>query len=283
MVKLVHISDLHFGPSHADRVSRAVLDAIERITPDAVICSGDLVEWAELSRAWKKLRAFLDGITVPTLVVPGNHDLQRFNLLSRLLRPWQSYHRFVHPQLDRTLHVPGAVIVGLGTPRRWSIDLGHISRAQLTFAHGEFAAAPTDAVRVVVLHHGLRSAGDLIRKHVWGSARAARRLLAAGTHLVLSGHRHFPYTETVVGPGNTALVWAQAGTAASHRFRRAPSNSISVVRFASRANTNDSGAATPPDVGLTLEWWYYNRTRGFEPRESREHRVSSGQERARSR
>src|SRR5262245_66088065 len=79
---LLHISDLHFGRKYTQRMGDAVLAAAERIRPDAVVVSGDLVEWAENRFNWREVAAFLGKFRAPVLAVPGNHDIDRANLCS---------------------------------------------------------------------------------------------------------------------------------------------------------------------------------------------------------
>jgi len=249
MVTLLHISDLHFGARRARALTEAILRAEAEIAPDAVVCSGDLVEWSETNGPWREARAFLRRIAAPLVVIPGNHDIERFNPVGRLLWPLDRYRRFVG-DVDTVRTVPGAVIVGLGTPRRWTPHLGHVSRAQIALARTAFGAAGPDDLKVLTLHHGLEpERPSFVREHVRGAARLKRALHEMGAHLVLSGHSHFPRAERIGG-----FVWAQAGTTGSHRFRRnrVQRNSLSVVRASTER--------------VTVDWWHYaEQTLGFEP------------------
>ncbi|HKE17675.1 MAG TPA: metallophosphoesterase [Kofleriaceae bacterium] len=242
---LLHISDLHFGRTYTQRMGDAVLAAAEQISPDAVLVSGDLVEWAEHSANWRDVAAFLGKFRAPVLAVPGNHDIDRFNLLGRMWGPFRAYRRHVHPELDRALPLPGAHVVGLSSPSRWTMDLGYVSRAQVEWAADALSGAADDSVRVLVVHHGPRpSATRLLRNHLRGG-RLERLVFGAGVDLVLSGHNHFPYAEQMVcrESGNEVL-WLQAGTATCWRInRRTHSNSFTVIR----------ALVDRLEVG----WWYY--------------------------
>ncbi|HTE49521.1 MAG TPA: metallophosphoesterase [Kofleriaceae bacterium] len=251
---LLHISDLHFGRAYARRMGDAVLEAAERIQPDAVVVSGDLVEWAEHGGGWRDVAAFLGKFRAPVLAVPGNHDIDRANLLGRFVDPFRAYRKHVHPELDRALPLAGAHVIGLASPSRWTMDLGYVSRAQAEWASESLDAAPSDALRVLVVHHGPRPAraGRWPRTHLRGR-RLERMLFRSGVDLVLSGHRHFPHAEQIAcrETGNQAL-WLQAGTTTCWRVnRRTHSNSFTVVR----------ALADRMEVG----WWYYaDEARGFQ-------------------
>src|SRR5690606_25357046 len=93
---ILHISDLHFGGRHAERMAEAVHQAAEQIEPDAVIASGDLVEWAEQTAAWQAVGSFLRRFRPPVLAVPGNHDIERADLIGRFTRPFRGYRRHIH-------------------------------------------------------------------------------------------------------------------------------------------------------------------------------------------
>lgn len=231
MTTLLHISDLHFGDSYAERVGDAVLDVADRVNPDAVIASGDLVEWAEYGRGWRDLKRFLDRIEPPLVTIPGNHDIDRLNVASRIRHPFRAYRQFVHPETDRVLAIPGAHVVGIGTPKRWTLDLGFVSEAQIEWTESAFASAEPGALKVLTLHHGLRSIGPgLFRRHVRGSRRVLSCARKLGVDLVLTGHSHFPHAEVLAGTRGRSLVWSQAGTATCRRFQPPFRNAVSVVR-----------------------------------------------------
>jgi 3',5'-cyclic AMP phosphodiesterase CpdA len=256
---LLHISDLHFGRKYTQRVGDAVLEAAERIRPDAVLVSGDLVEWAERSSNWREVAAFLEKFRAPVLAVPGNHDIDRFNLFGRLWGPFRAYRRHVHPELDRALPLAGAHVVGLASPSRWTMDLGYVSHAQAEWASDSLTGAAADSVRVLVGHHGPRPAraGRWLRSHLRGR-RLERLLFRAGVDLVLSGHNHFPYAEQITcQESGSGVLWLQAGTATCWRIsRRTHSNSFTVIRALVDR--------------IEVSWWYHaDQVSAFQPAETR--------------
>jgi 3',5'-cyclic AMP phosphodiesterase CpdA len=253
---LLHISDLHFGTRGVEQMADVVHEAAERIAPDAVIASGDLVEWAEKPSAWRGVAAFLSRFRPPVLTVPGNHDIERVNVFSRFARPFRAYRRHVHEQLDRAVSIGGAHLVGMCSPSRITLDLGYVSRQQIEWAADSFAGADQAALRVLVVHHGVRPLRRrLFRNHLRGR-KLEKPLLARGVDLVLTGHRHFPYAEQLTGPSGGQLLWSQAGTATCARLHPGQrANSFSVIQ------------ADREQIEVT--WWHYQADRrGFEPGES---------------
>ena len=252
---LLHISDLHFGGRHAERLGEAVHDAAERIAPDAVIASGDLVEWAEQTAAWQAVARFLRGFRPPVLAVPGNHDIERADVIGRFVRPFRGYRRHVHDDLERELQVGGAHLVGMCSPSRLTLDLGYVSRRQIEWAQDSFQRADPAALRVLVVHHGFRPLRRrLFRNHVRGR-RLEQPMADSGVDLILTGHRHFPHVEQVEGQGDGYLLWAQAGTATCARLHPCQrANSFSVIR------------ASVDRIDIT--WWRFDPDRGgFHPEE----------------
>ena len=247
----LHISDLHAGGPFRRKVGEALLEAAQALNPMAVVVSGDLVQRCELRHHWRQIEAYLERFRPPLLVVPGNHDLPVFDPLRRLLHPLKRYRAHVHQEVERVLSLPGITIVGVSTPKRWTVDLGYVSEAQRAWLRATVAASPEDSLRVAVLHHGLRQQPvGVARNHLHDSTQLIRELAQAGVQLVLSGHNHFPHVEVLHGDAEQSFVWSQAGTATSDRLRSAGfhTNSFSLVRsYPTR---------------LEIEWWGYEEEQG---------------------
>ncbi len=155
MRRLAHLSDLHFGrinPAAVDGLLRSLEDA----RPDLVIVSGDFTQAAR-TEEFIAARAFLDRLPAPTFAVPGNHDLPQWNLIERLLRPYERYRRFIVDELEPFWSDAEVGIVGMKSPRRLPHNLnravGGISERQLERVLARLDTLPKDLVRVVVVHH----------------------------------------------------------------------------------------------------------------------------------
>lgn len=81
MRSLVHISDLHFGTENQE-AAKALLRDIHILAPSIVVVSGDLTQRAKLSE-FKAVKKFLDRISFPKIIVPGNHDIPLYNLFGK--------------------------------------------------------------------------------------------------------------------------------------------------------------------------------------------------------
>ncbi len=78
MTRIAHISDLHFG-AEDPAVVAALAEELRADRPDLVAISGDLTMQAR-GAEFRDARQFMDGLGLPTLAVPGNHDLTPYKL-----------------------------------------------------------------------------------------------------------------------------------------------------------------------------------------------------------
>jgi 3',5'-cyclic AMP phosphodiesterase CpdA len=204
-VTLVHLSDLHFG-GYADLKQIEALDNfLPTLSPSAVVISGDLTQRARHGE-FQAAHLFLQRLraAAPTLVVPGNHDIEWWKSPLGLLgerRKYAKYTRYFGNDLRPVLEVPGAVIAGglsgygvaFGS-LTWNLrDLavkGHLPRSETNRVQRVFAAAPPGVARVLVFHHNVL-AGGLSRRMGLARWRSAhKRLLATGADVILCGHDH---------------------------------------------------------------------------------------------
>ena len=150
-IKLLHVSDLHFGPPHNSRVSEALLEIAPTLGVDAVIASGDFTQRAK-EREFIEARQFLDQLPpVPQLVIPGNHDVPLYRAFERMTDPHKFYRKHISEELDTVLELDGAVLVGLdSTAPHSAITNGRIRRGQLDYCQTAFDATAPDDYRIVV-------------------------------------------------------------------------------------------------------------------------------------
>lgn len=189
-MRLAHLSDLHFG-EHAEAAPEALARALADAEPDAVLVSGDLTRRAqegEFLAAWR----FLNALAAPLLVVPGNHDIPRFDLWRRFLMPRKAWRRHAPPGVT-ALELPGLSVIGLDTVRRaqWHLDwsAGGVPSARLEGLAAALARRAS-ARCLVLCHHPLRMPAGSRRSGVAGAPDALRLLQAQRVTAVLSGHLH---------------------------------------------------------------------------------------------
>jgi 3',5'-cyclic AMP phosphodiesterase CpdA len=219
---IFHISDVHFGPPHLPRVSEGVLELIAAREPDVVVLSGDLTQRAK-PRQFRAARAFVDRIPVPTLVVPGNHDVPLFRVWERVFAPFGAYRKHFSPELEPTYRDGELLIVGINTAFNWTWKDGRIRLSRLLEVAEVLEAAPDSLFKVVVAHHHLIPPPNFGTQRVLANAFEAIDLFSTcGVDLILSGHLHQAYignSEEFYPKGRPPVVILHSGTTTSSRGR----------------------------------------------------------------
>ena len=218
MNSIIHISDLHFGKPFVQDIGDAVLQFLADTPHDVVVCSGDIVQFAEFKSSWEAARQFFSQVAAPLMVVPGNHDVVRFFPLRRWLNPMSRYFEYINDARDMNLRLPGLDLVGLGTMRSWTLELGYITKQQLGYVSDTFQTTQGGNFKVLVQHQSPKKLNrGILRTHVRGHKRALETYAQSGVDLILTGHNHFVHIESFKHSGST-MVWSQSGTTTSSRF-----------------------------------------------------------------
>ncbi len=228
-MRLVHISDLHFGAVHEgmeDHLRAAILKA----TPALVVVSGDLTMRGRREE-FHEAKAFLDSIPLPQLVVPGNHDVQgAWRFWERFLTPFENYRNTISANLEPVWRSPGIIVAGMNSarPAGWHTDWsrGQLSRRQMARLNSLYGAVDPEALRVLVVHHPPAAPPHGTARHLIGRLREfTHAVKEAGVDLVLSGHFHMSYAQALPLPGGKApasCVLSSVSTATSHRLKGEP-------------------------------------------------------------
>lgn len=211
-MRLLQVSDVHFGRHHVPAYTAAVERRVAEGRYDAAIVAGDLTQ-RNFRGQFAAAKQWLDALRaqLPVFVVPGNHDVAWWWQPVGLGLRWpllRGYRKWISEELEPQLQLPGVTIVGLNschgvqpytiTTRLRDLSVvGAIRPAQWAKARAAFAAAPAGDLKVLVFHHNLLR-GDLSRR--WGLVNRADGIgeaLATGADLVLNGHDHQTRIEEV--------------------------------------------------------------------------------------
>jgi 3',5'-cyclic AMP phosphodiesterase CpdA len=231
MRTIVHLSDLHFG-----RVNSSILPplvaAIHEAKPDLVAISGDLTQRAR-TEEFVAAREFLDGIPFSQIVVPGNHDVPLYNVLSRFLRRLDHYREYITDDLAPFFADDEIAVAGVNTARAFTFKDGRINAAQLVELRARFEKIAAEHIKIVVTHHPFDLPTGAEGGRVVGRAQQAMKALAdCRVDLLLAGHFHIGHTGSSAArfriPGYSAL-FVSSGTTTSTRGRGQP-NSFNVIR-----------------------------------------------------
>lgn len=238
MTSILHVSDLHFGrPAVLEQI-----DAIERVIAkrsfDAVAASGDFSQRARAGE-FQRAAVFLRDARrfCPVITVPGNHDVAWWFApvgIGDESRVYENYRRYISEDLEPTMQIPGAFLVGLNTahgvtartltlnPRDISI-IGDLTPGQIQRARRKFEGAPVGAARIVVMHHN-PVAGELSQRYgLKHSSRILGKFSDMGVDLVLCGHDH-QEAVNFVEHSSKGVVVSTAGTVSNRSRGGRPSS-----------------------------------------------------------
>lgn len=237
MRTLVHLSDLHFGRVDEGLIL-PLLTVVRQLSPDAVAISGDLTQRARVTE-FKQARRFLDLLPGPQIVVPGNHDVPLYNILSRFFTPLARYRRFITKDLQPAFIDDEIAVLGINTARSLTIKNGRINHRQIASVHQRLCGLPQHIIKIVVTHHPFDMPDAVQNTALVGRTATALNMFATcGVDLLLSGHNHKSSAASAdhhaLG-GYKALI-VQAGTSTSTRSR-GETNSFNVVRINARKIT----------------------------------------------
>jgi 3',5'-cyclic AMP phosphodiesterase CpdA len=226
-VRLLHLSDLHFGAEDGGALAQ-VAEFAARLKPDAVVVSGDLTQVGarrefEAARDWLRK---IDGIAICT---PGNHDTPVLDMRARVFSPFGRYHRYLSEfdAVDHLTELDGGRIRiaaintarGVQARRNWAdgvVDMGDLDAALSLLAGGE-----PDAWRLLVCHHPLAKPGhSRINVETLRGHEALKRAAASKVDAILTGHIHDAFAHAVETAARP-MVQMGAGTL-STRLRSTP-------------------------------------------------------------
>jgi len=211
--RIVHLSDLHYGPPFQQHLEPILLRDVAAQEPDLVIFSGDLTQRAR-KRQFQQALAFLERLPQPCLIIPGNHDVPLYNVYARLFRSLERYKTYIRPQVDMVVRAGGMLAVGLNSAHGWTNDRGRIRESQLQMAQAAFAAEPQAELKIVVTHHHFVCPPEVHQGPLPKALLA--RFASWGVELVLTGHTHLSHVEQ----RPEGLVLLQAGTATASRWKK---------------------------------------------------------------
>lgn len=226
MARIAHLSDVHFG-AHVPEIVEAAERWVIGKKPDLVIVSGDFTQRAREAQ-YRKAGEFMDRLEaagLPTLAVPGNHDVPLYDVVRRFVRPLDRYKRHIDDDLCPWFENDRLAVLGINTARSLTFKDGRINYEQMHLIRERFREVPPEKTRILVTHHPLFAMplGEegALTKTVGRQQPALEAVAEAGVHILLAGHFHRTFAEAagkMVENAGPALV-IQAGTATSTRLR----------------------------------------------------------------
>lgn len=214
MIRIVQISDLHFGSEFKpEKFSRAI-EQINALEPDLVVVSGDIVTWG-IHREFREAYEALGNLNSELFAIPGNHDARNDGI---------KYFRLYFGEPKKQIKLDDVVIVGVNSTLPDSDD-GYIGEEQRRWAERKFRKSCTN---VLVLHHHIVPVPHTGRnRNVLIDAGEIVESLMFHCHggVVLAGHRHVPYSTKLL---RTHII--HAGTLSSYKVLM-PDNNYNIIEI----------------------------------------------------
>lgn len=244
IVTLFHCSDLHFGHPAVPEQYEAMEALIAERKYDVVAISGDVTQRAR-SGEFQRARAFIKHAEAVSRVIciPGNHDVQWWKAPLGLGDDGAilaNYRRFVNPEIEPVLRVPGATFAGLNTSHgvtrqtlTWNLRdisiIGIVRRPQIERLRTVFSESVAGDARVIVMHHNPMR-GELSQRHgLKNTARALGAFADLQADLVLCGHDHQDAIHYIEHTRKGTVI-STAGTV-SNRMRGGRPSSVNSIRI----------------------------------------------------
>ena len=232
MRTIAHVSDLHFGAVDDDIVD-ALRACLLQLAPDVIAVSGDLTQRARTDQFVAAGR-FLRSLPHRQVVVPGNHDVPLYDVLSRFGRPLGAFRHHITRERFPSFADDEIILVGADTTRSFTIKDGGLRPADVRHLMAVFEDVDDEVLKVVVCHHPLDPPPSHGRRFTVPApdATAMKTLIERGVDVFLTGHLHLSSTghSAVRYPAyNRSAIVVDAGTATSTRAR-GEGNAFNVLR-----------------------------------------------------
>ncbi|MBA2649858.1 MAG: metallophosphoesterase [Legionella sp.] len=207
-MRIVHISDLHFGMHH-EFIVESFLKDLADIQPDLILISGDLTHRAT-DEQYKSFLAFVNQLRPVVCMVPGNHDIPLHNVLARLYNPFGQYKKHIHPTLTASFQNELVRVLGVNSVNPHRIKDGKLS--SLTLDHIKEYFEPTfDGLSILFFHHNFDYIEGL-HKPLENFQLFLDYLKKSSIDMVCTGHSHFASISNIEKINQQSSIVLHAGS-----------------------------------------------------------------------
>lgn len=209
----IHCGNVRFIPELLDRT----ITEINNINPTAVVVSGDLTD-AGYREEFEQAAQYISRIECEhVMVIPGNHDARNVGYL---------HFERLFGERNSIIDLEGMILVGVDSSEP-DLNDGQVGQEHYRFICEAFSSGP-DKLKVFVIHHHLISLPGTGRERniVFDAGDVMEMLAEMGVDLVLSGHKHVPYSWKLED-----MVIVNAGTASTLRLRGNTRPCYNIIEF----------------------------------------------------
>ena len=218
---IFHLSDIHIGEYGVSLDEfRDIMDSIEKraphVTSPLVLITGDLTGEG-LREEYEAFQDVLEGFSVPSVIVPGNHDERNYGA---------AHFEELFGERFKTFE-DEAIALYAADSAEPDNDAGHVGRTKYNEI-SDFLGAAKEKIRIFAMHHHLIPVPHTGREHnVVEDAGAVLGLLdRIQCSVILNGHRHVPWMWNL-----SSMVLYTTGTLLSRRIRGATTQVYTLVEL----------------------------------------------------
>ena len=203
---ICQISDIHCGNARfiPDLLDRTIIE-INRANPATVVVSGDLTD-AGYREEFEQAAEYIARIECENImVIPGNHDSRNVGYV---------HFERLFGERHSVIDLDDVILVGVDSSEP-DLNDGQVGREHYEFISESFSDA-RDKLKIFVVHHHLIPLPGTGRERniIFDAGDILERLIEARVDLVLSGHKHVPYSWRLEN-----MLIVNAGTASTLRLR----------------------------------------------------------------
>ena len=175
-IRFCWITDTHIGYKNADEELSAIVNSINKIDSiDFVVATGDITEKGT-NKELETAKNILDKLTVPLLIIPGNHDTKWSESGgSKFIELWGN---------DRSEYkIDNSIFVGLNSGIPWRGGGGHLKPDDLLWLDDILSKTDSTTEVYFFVHHSFNDEIDN-----W--FKASNILCDYNIKAVMHGHGH---------------------------------------------------------------------------------------------
>ena len=233
-MKIVHISDLHFG-MHREEIIEPFLDELQLIQPDVVLISGDVTQRA-VKEQYFLFNQFVERLPGIVLIVPGNHDVPLYpsQFFIRMYSPFKYYNRYVNTNLEAQFTNDKVRILGVNSVNPYRVKKGRLSTETMNKIKNYFAP-PFSGLNILFFHHNFdRLEGA--HKPLTNYQELIEYLKTSSINIVCAGHSHYANVNIIAKNNSEHCVFLHAGSLLCARTKDG-ANSYYLIDYADSSCT----------------------------------------------
>lgn len=216
-MKIIHISDLHFGMQKEGLLGPFLQD-MQVLKPDVVIVSGDLTQRAtkEQFLSFVDFSKKLPGVL---LTVPGNHDIPLYphQILTRFLRPFSVYKNYVQPRTETQFENNELRVLGVNSVNPFRVKDGRLSSGTMKRIQSYFSK-PYSGLSILFFHHNFDPI-EGAHKPLENYKELISYLKTSNIDLVCAGHSHYANINLIEKNNKSSCVFLHAGSLFCNRSK----------------------------------------------------------------